>query len=64
MLLLSLISKLNNLFSITQTPQTFKVKQILSEYGGKESVTRDYSYTLDGKVTNTKKETGTEKNLA
>ena len=51
-------------YSITQTAQTFKVTQLLAEYGSKESVTRDYSYTLDGKVTNTKKETGIEKNLA
>jgi hypothetical protein len=51
-------------YSITQTPLTFKVIQTLSVYGSKESVTRDYSYTLDGKVTNTKKESGIEKNLA
>lgn len=54
--------KIDVKYSITQTAQTFNVKQILSI--GTESVTRDYSYTLDGKVTNTKKETGTEKNLA
>jgi hypothetical protein len=51
-------------FTITQTPLTFKVKQTLSDYSGKESVTHDYSYTLDGKVTSMKKETGIEKNLA
>jgi hypothetical protein len=51
-------------YSITQTPLTFKVIQTLSAYGSKESVIRDYSYTLDGKVTNTKKESGMEKNLA
>jgi hypothetical protein len=51
-------------YTITQTPQTFKVKQTLSDYGGKESVTYDYSYTLDGKGTNTKKEGGMEKNIA
>lgn len=47
-------------YSIMQTSQTFKVKQTLSDYSGKETVTRDYSYTLDGKVTSMKKESGIE----
>lgn len=51
-------------YTIIQTPQTFKVKQIFSEYGSNEGVTRDYSYTLDGKMTDTKTENGIEKNLA
>jgi hypothetical protein len=51
-------------FTITQTAQTFKVMQTLSDFAGKESVTRDYSYTLDGKETSIKKKTGIEKNLA
>jgi len=51
-------------YTIMQTSQTFKVKQTLSDYSGKETVTRDYSYTLDGKVTSMKKESGIEKNLA
>jgi hypothetical protein len=51
-------------YTIIQTPQTFKVKEVLSQYGSNEGVTRDYSYTLDGKVTDTKTENGTQKNLA
>ena len=49
-------------YSIAQTPGTFVVKQKLTHTVSKESVTNDYSYTLDGKVSNTKKEHGTEKN--
>jgi hypothetical protein len=56
--------KLDVKYSITQTALTFKVKQLLSEYGSTESVTNDYSYTLDGKVKNTNTEYGTQKNLA
>jgi hypothetical protein len=51
-------------YTITQTPQKFTVKQTLTHKSSKESLTRDYSFTLDGKVTNMKKESGTEKNLA
>lgn len=51
-------------FTITQTLQTFTVKQTFAIKGSKEDVIRDYTYTLDGKVTNYKKEYGTEKNLA
>jgi hypothetical protein len=51
-------------FTITQTAQTFKVMQIFSDFAGKEFVTRDYSYTLDGKETSLKKGTNIEKNLA
>lgn len=51
-------------YTITQTVQLFKVTQTLTQWSSKESVTREYSYSLDGKVTNTQKETGMEKNLA
>jgi len=51
-------------YKITQTPQTFTVQQTLSHKSSNESVTRDYSFTLDGKVTSVKKEHGLEKNLA
>jgi hypothetical protein len=51
-------------YTITQTPQTFTVKQTFSDKSGKEIVTHDYSFTLDGKVTNQQKEYGMEKNLA
>jgi ABC-type phosphonate transport system ATPase subunit len=47
-----------------QTPQTFVVKQLFSDKSGNEIVTRDYSFTLDGKVISTEKESGTEKNTA
>ena len=50
-------------YTITQTLQTFTVKQTFAVKGSKEIVTSDYSYSLDGKVTNTKKESGIEKNL-
>jgi hypothetical protein len=51
-------------YTITQTPQDIKVKQAFTIKGGTETVTHDYSYTLDGKVTNHEKEYGIEKNLA
>ena len=51
-------------YTITQTLQTFTVKQTFSDKSGKEIVTRDYSFTLDGKVTSMKKESGIEKELA
>jgi hypothetical protein len=51
-------------YTITQTLQTFTVKQTFSDKTGNEIVTRDYAFTLDGKVTNTVKEYGTEKNTA
>jgi hypothetical protein len=49
-------------YSITQTPQTFTVNQKLTHTVSNESVINDYSYTLDGKVSNTEKDHGTEKN--
>ncbi len=51
-------------YTITQTPQTFTVKRSFTVKNSKETVTLDYSYTLDGKVTSINKESGTEKNLA
>lgn len=51
-------------YTITQTPQTFTVKQTFSDKSGNEIVTRDYSFSLDGKVTNMEKEGVTEKNSA
>jgi hypothetical protein len=51
-------------YSITQTPQTFTVKQTFSDYDGKEIVTRDYTFTLDGKETKQEKDGGIEKELA
>ena len=56
--------KFDVIYAITQTPQVFTVKQTFAIKGSKEAVIRDYSYTLDGKVTNHKKEYGIEKNLA
>jgi hypothetical protein len=52
------------IYTITQTPQTFAVKQVLTLKGSNDGVTNDYTYTLDGKVTNMKKKTGIEKELA
>ena len=51
-------------YTITQTLQTFTVKQTFTLKSSKESVTDDYSFTLDGKVTTMEKEGGTEKELA
>jgi len=51
-------------YTITHTPQTFVVKQTFSDKSGKEIITRDYSFTLDGKVTTMEKESGKEKNTA
>jgi hypothetical protein len=51
-------------YTITQTLQAFTVKQIFTVKGSKEIATSDYSFTLDGKVTSMKKESGIEKNLA
>jgi hypothetical protein len=51
-------------YTITQTLQTFTVKQTFTFKSSKEIVTNDYSFTLDGKVTNMKKESGIEKELA
>jgi len=51
-------------YTITQTLQTFTIVQTFAIRGSKENVIRSYSYTLDGKVTNYKKEYGIEKNLA
>jgi hypothetical protein len=51
-------------YTIAQTIQSFTVKQTFSDKSGKEIVTRDYSFTLDGKVTSMKKEGGIEKELA
>jgi hypothetical protein len=49
-------------YTIIQTLQSFKVIQTFAIKGSEEIVTRDYSFTLDGKVTNFEKEYGTEKN--
>jgi hypothetical protein len=51
-------------YSITQSPQTFTVKQTFTLKNSKESITNDYTFSLDGKVTNMKKKSGTEKELA
>jgi hypothetical protein len=51
-------------YTITQTLQTFTVKQVLALRGSNENITNDYAYTLDGKVTTMKKESGAEKELA
>jgi hypothetical protein len=51
-------------YSITQTPQKFSVKQTLTLRNSEESITNDYTYTLDGEVTIMEKETGKEKELA
>lgn len=51
-------------YTITQTLQAFTVKETFTIKSSKEIVTRDYSFTLDGKVTNHEKEYGIEKNLA
>jgi hypothetical protein len=51
-------------YTIAQTPQTFTVKQAFSDNNGQEIVARDYTFTLDGKVTTMEKEGGTEKELA
>jgi len=49
-------------YTITQTPLEFTVKQTFTVKGSEEITTRDYSFTLDGKVKNVEKEYGTEKN--
>ncbi|MCX6329082.1 MAG: hypothetical protein NTZ85_06140 [Bacteroidia bacterium] len=51
-------------YTITQTLQTFTVKQTFTLKSSKEIVTDDYSFTLDGKVTSIEKEGGIEKELA
>jgi hypothetical protein len=51
-------------YTITQNLQTFKVIQSLTLKGSTETITSDYSYTLDGKVTTRVKEGNTEKNSA
>ena len=51
-------------YTITQTLQTFTVKQTFTLKSSKEIVSNDYSFTLDGKETNMKKEGGIEKELA
>jgi hypothetical protein len=51
-------------YAITQTPELFTVKQTFSDYNGNEIVTRDFSFTLDGKETSLEKDGGTEKELA
>lgn len=49
-------------YSIDQTQQSFMVRQKLTHKSSHEFVIREYSFSLDGKVTNTEKEYGTEKN--
>lgn len=51
-------------YTIIQTPQVFKVKQTMTLRGSEESITNDYAFTLDGKVTTMDKEGGKEKELA
>jgi hypothetical protein len=51
-------------YQITQTLLTFTVKQTFTIKGSNENLTRDYSFTLDGKVTTMEKEGGKEKNTA
>jgi hypothetical protein len=51
-------------YTIRQTAQVFTVSQILTMKGTTESVTNEYTYTLDGKVTTMDKEGGKEKELA
>lgn len=51
-------------YTITQTPQAFNVKQTFAIKGENEIIANDYSYTLDGKETTMKKESGTEKEVA
>jgi hypothetical protein len=51
-------------YTISQTPQTFTVKQTMTLRGSEETITNDYTYTLDGKVTTMEKEGGKEKELA
>jgi hypothetical protein len=51
-------------YTITQTPQEFTVKQTFTIKKSNESVIRNYSFTLDGKVKNVKTEYGTENNTA
>lgn len=52
------------IYTITQTIQEFTVKQAFTFISSKETVTSDYSFTLDGKVTSMEKEGGIEKELA
>jgi len=56
--------KYNVKYTITQTLQTFTVKQSFSDKSGKEIISRDYSFTLDGKVKNMQKGRGIEKEVA
>ena len=51
-------------YTITQMLQSFKVKQTFVMKGSNEAIDRNYSYSLDGKITTTEKESGTEKNSA
>jgi hypothetical protein len=51
-------------YTISQDLRTFNVKQVFTLRGSKETVTDEYIFTLDGKVTSMKKESGTEKELA
>lgn len=49
-------------YTITQTPETFNVKQKFTIIISKEAIIHDYSFTLDGKVKNVESEYGIEKN--
>lgn len=51
-------------YTITQTLQTFTVKQSFADKKGIEIISRDYSFTLDGKVLNMEKGGGIEKEVA
>jgi hypothetical protein len=56
--------KYNVKYTIAQTLQTFSVKQSFSDKNGKEIISRDYSFTLDGKVKNMQKDGKIEKEVA
>lgn len=51
-------------YSITQTPQKFSVKEIMTLKNSEEGITNEYIYTLDGKMSVMEKENGKEKELA
>jgi hypothetical protein len=51
-------------YTITQTLQTFTIKQSFADKKGIEIISRDYSFSLDGKVINMEKGGGIEKEVA
>ena len=50
-------------YTITQTLQTFTIEQSFADKKGIEIISRDYSFTLDGKVKNMEKGGGIEKEV-